>query len=36
LILKDELGTSSIIIGVIGFMLNWAYLYLFRLIYYYN
>ncbi len=36
LLLKDDLGTSSILIGVIGFLLNWAYLYLFRLIYYYN
>jgi hypothetical protein len=36
LLMKDDLGTSSILIGVIGFLLNWIYLYLFRLIYYYN
>jgi len=35
-VMKDDLGKSSILVGVIGFLLNWVYLYLFRLIYYYH
>jgi hypothetical protein len=35
-IMKDGLGTSSILIGAIGFLLNWVFLFLFRLIYYYH